>query len=990
MQDESAAETTPLDALARSLQAWDLSPEAAASLRKSLAGLSAPHRKPATAAERAVLLAASAWARKTPPSIQRLEANGGELASLFGPFIGAAELGRWPFSDPERISDDEAARWLPLVGKHALVTEETFRFVVQMFGVRRREVWVPAARALAEMALRDERPCELLRASWSAADDHGFPSSRRQHSVTSPRHLLVAAAAWLARGGAPGVVGGLTAELVARPSLPAQDASDASAALLALAELIDGETSAAAALDALPARLAELGADEQQEAAMRSILTLPRVRAVPELRARGLQILTRPRWLDCKSLARADQLWSWLLTAQHLAAERETALLEEMHRSAGPGLAALRLRLTGELPGGSATPVDAALPRLRLLLDPDIRETTASSSLALALVELLLLLEVHQDELADLPWRALVRRAVGDAAASAALDGAAGEVARADLALVLSRSDAAVAVLLRTAILPQAIVLQLARSRNGFIARQVAVQAERLLRQTESPLQQLDFLLALFDQTPPAGVFDELGATLRGDASPLHHLVHALGSLDGERGRLSRIESRLAAIATAAQELTMGPTRPSTAPDAVTIERLSAALQREHNEVASDPAHPRHRLRGVLAQVFGRRAPPGPLPEHARARVEEAIRGLDALPEPRLDELAEAARLVLVPHNLPAQPLVTDVLLECTRHGMSLLYHPTFSDAAVRKALRAFLLGDAPGLGVRALLAKPERLDGPVRRLDAALAIMADTAPAVTAADCAEVSAAVSDLDGALGRPVWPIGALVEAVIQELQTFAATCSASARKTALVSERLHHAVARADEAELLALSADQSVLALLPRHDVGVLHEFLLSHLLVGPAHALRRQVRSRVQLSAVWTVFLPQVLVTAGGVFLIMEHGEGWIKRLDEGGRGFWQWAFPAIAVVFTFAVLCARFGSHLVRPAQMSAWRHWLTVLVRAGALFLLLHAVALASAIIGLVSEGQQVGGRLGLIFVLSWVGMFFGLIVESVLHPRGASGH
>lgn len=555
-----------LEALVAQVESWDGSLDSAKSLRSRVRNLPDPRRKPNGPAERAIFTARSGYLNRSGVGRPEKLAADLELARRVGPFVGDPDLGPWPFHDAVRISDEDAVAWLPIVGRFAAADEHSRDFVEVMFRTRRRATWMPASLAFAAMAMRDEAMRGRLSAAFRESFPSGLPpkwpqgrlvsgSARAGEKVEDPvheaRHALHAACAYLAAGGDPKDAGGLSAEKLSSMPLPAGDQSDASAVLWALCALAGGESTTLPVLEHLPARAKEAAADEMQEDALRAICDLLASRPeAAEARAVVVQRLTEPRWTKAAGLRRLDALWSWLETAAWLHSHGEEAALSALREGAGEGAPALALRLSGTLPDGHADPVEATLPRIRALLDPDVRATTDPSRLCLLLAELLVLM--RDPRVGGAPWVALLRRAMGPGAKPAA-EGAAAEAARADLALALASSDEAVAVLLRESRFEPQVVMGLASSQNGFVARQVAVQMERLLRQASAGEPQLRLLWQLLQRDPPGVTFLALKTNLRGRGTRLHSLVAGFGKLDAARAAQSPLEAVAACYAEVAQ-----------------------------------------------------------------------------------------------------------------------------------------------------------------------------------------------------------------------------------------------------------------------------------------------------------------------------------------------------------------------------------------------------------------------------------------------------
>ncbi len=571
----------PLEALVAALEAWDGRLETARAIRASVRELPDPRRKPNGVAERAIFVARSAYASKGGLGRPEKLAADVEFARRVGPFVGDPELGSWPFHAPLRISDAEAIAWLPVVGRFAPPDDQVRAFVEVMFRTRKRDTWVPASHALAALALRDEKSRERLAQAFADLWPNGLPTRWPSGKLTTAaervhdaRHVLHAACAFLAAGGDAAVVKQLDASKLAAMALPSADQSDASAVLLALTALVASERTRPKVMPHLSARAADSAPDEMQEAALRDIAQALGPCAES---AAIVDVLKQPRWRTVPGIRRLDALMSWLDTAMWLHSRGEPDAVAWMRAQAADGAAALALKLDRRLPDGAEDPVDALLPRLRAVLDADVRATTEPARWVMQLAELLLLLD--HPRVQKMPWRALVRRAMGPNAPPG-VDDTVAAVARAELTAALALADEGSATLLRSAELDASVTLQLASSQNGFVARQVSVQVERLLRELEPGPEQLRLLWRLLQRDPPAETFHALRINLRGEGTPLHALVEAFGRLDEVRERgspLAEVSRCYREAAAASGELC----RSAAAEDgAVPVARLAEALER--------------------------------------------------------------------------------------------------------------------------------------------------------------------------------------------------------------------------------------------------------------------------------------------------------------------------------------------------------------------------------------------------------------------------
>jgi hypothetical protein len=209
-----------------------------------------------------------------------------------------------------------------------------------------------------------------------------------------------------------------------------------------------------------------------------------------------------------------------------------------MRANAGEAANALSARLGEPHGSGARDAVDNLVEHLRMILDETIYVTTPPVPRSCALVELLL--AVEKSEVEDLPWKRLLTRAHPACAVGSRLDGPVKTVAKADLTLWMTERGTPPAVILHDQSMPAQVVMALASSKNGFVARQVAIQVERLLREAASAKSQVKLLWALLMRDPPGEVFEQLATILRGAETPLHQVARELARFDSVREGVSR------------------------------------------------------------------------------------------------------------------------------------------------------------------------------------------------------------------------------------------------------------------------------------------------------------------------------------------------------------------------------------------------------------------------------------------------------------------
>ena len=530
-----------LPTLLAAVQTWDRSPSSADQLRAFAAqmALDATAGKAAPGDEQVLADLVKAYPAKDPatpaPASPITLSKAERCGKLLAPFLGDPKLGTWPYEDPFGLDDALAARWLRVLAPSAVVDDRARTLVTVLFGTRIRSVWVPAAEALGAFALRDEPSRAQLQALWAQSFPGGlkpgWPGGRIWGGQAvdgvdgttmghRARHVLAAAAAFVGGGGK---LEGFTVEAVLKGAAPS-GASDGSAFLITVRILL--ERGAVEPVQMWLKKHLPATPDDQAEDELREIVELLGDR---ESAAAVEAQLVAPKWKKRNGAEAADALWSWLATAVWMAARRRD--LAGLHSMAGVAARALAMRLGEEVPEVEADPAAALAETIRALRDPIVWTTATAMRKAVLLVEARCLME--RPDLAKVSLDAVMRRS----GAPPGWSGTVGEAGLAALPLLLSRQEIRPpAMLLRSVALEKPAVLELARDRNGFVAKQVAVQVERLLRGTDD-VGKVTLLWSLLLADPQDEVFAELEDVLRGDGTPLHALVAALRALDGARDK---------------------------------------------------------------------------------------------------------------------------------------------------------------------------------------------------------------------------------------------------------------------------------------------------------------------------------------------------------------------------------------------------------------------------------------------------------------------
>lgn len=926
------SETSPLQVLPARLAAWEGDEAGAAELRAAVAA-AAPIRlrgKPEPG-QRVLAKAADVYASpgKGPEKLGPWLAKAGNAGEIpfVGPLLGDPAMGRWPFEDPDHITEPDAQAWLQiLAATPAVVTPALRRFVRVMFQVRRRETWMLAARAFARLALIDETlrgqlatlwaTCwpEGLGESWPKA--HGRGLSDRiddlgREAAHLARHTLLLGCAFRAFGGDGSVCPTLTAAKLLKMKLPGHDA-DRSVVIRGLEVMLEGPERGEV-VAGLPRVARQLGPDVQTEQALLDVVAALG-EGEEDAAAAIVRELVKARWRP----ARLDALWAWLETAAWLqgrGGEAAGPALEAMRANAGPAARALQMRLSGVGEGATEQLID----KLGVLLDRDRTRLVSPERRAALLAEARVLVE--SEALAEVPWAPLVRVAARGELPSPPLEGRTGEVGAASLGVLLSQLRMTSQTMMRNAKLSRQAVLQVAGLQEGFVATQVAVHTERLLRElatadgdTDADAEQVRLMWQLLHKDPPSRTFEELSLVLRQDfvfdggrvayaGGLLHEVVGAVRHMDELRDQGVGV----GAIASA-----------------------FAALVRKTQRLLADSDEVVESLTALAADL------------------EAAAAGAEAVFDGRWAE--RLARVVL------------------------------------GRASDGGLVGwawwlEPPAARGGTLAARRRAVEKVMGRLASALELLGEARPSVSVSHYDEVVEAADALAPALGTLGWPERRILRDLVGALKRRCHDALEEGRRSHAVVESARGLMRREDEEGLAELVGDEERLALLPGQVVREVHGFFLRHLMFGEARQLQASAaaqREELRLPSPVTWMMPLYGAVAGGTFLVLDVGESWLDLVKQGAWGR-----------YAMSVLLALAGSFMLllgnlRPASSQAGR--LKTWARALGPFLTASAVSVATSALAMSSLGRFAEPRsVALLGIWSSLSLFLGVFVGLILQGK-----
>ncbi len=807
--------------LARRLAAWSGDPSEAMALREAVTELSLLRLDgSASPALRGLAKACDYYSgeRRAPRSLASWLSrdDNAESARVFRPLLGDPDMGDWPHDAPFVMSESDLVTWCRIFWRHPPVVDDRVRRLIGVaFQIRRRQTWPEACRAWARLALDDEELRERMRRLWSACFPEpittwpktGLSSARSTlfdggtKAVHLIRHTLFLGCCWRAVGGDPELAGVEPGHL-AGMALPRDDA-DRSVIVMALTELIASHREAMEA--SIVARSREIGAEELTEAAFRGLYD-----ALPDGKARQAvrEVLIEPRWKP----GRVDTLWEWLNTAAWFQQAGDEFAVERMKEGAGVAATALELCL-GHVPDGPVSEV--LVERLHQLLDRDRLAITPKPQLAGLLAEVRLWMKLP--ECRELPWGPLVRLAASDSVLGM-LEGPVEKVAEPSLCGLLAERRVTSRTLMRDVELSPSHVLALGRLQDGFIAGQVAVQTERILREATRDSDRVRFLWQLLQQDPPYRTFQELALVLRtdfapptqapppdaGTETPLHAMVKAVSILDQYRDEGAGIHLIAQAFAY--------------------LVRCTIVILEDENE--------------------GRQA-------------------LDALANAFLAAVEEDGDPLSDPNWLGR---LEDVVV-----GRDL-----------RGGLVGWGWWLAQGSDEADLAERRRRTERALGRLRTAVTMLRSARPIVTVDQHDELVGATEALKTVVGALGWPEAKLMDTLLRRLVARSEETLSVGRQAAATVKQLQRLLDTADDTGIVALIRDRGQLALLPVHEIRRVHSSLLGQLRFRDAETLRRSVAGRCELPSRTSYLMPLFAAVGGGTFLVLDVGESWLSLVEK------------------------------------------------------------------------------------------------------------
>ena len=887
-------------------------------------------------------------------------------------------------------SDLDATNWLDWLARpdcRAVIDDDLMRFVRVFFRTRRRCTWLPASRALARFAMRDEQAAREVRHLWERWRPDAVATSEssaasgtadrdtdeaiqayldRANGRHLERHVIHLACAWTAFKGTPVDLEGFDPNDPTRHLGESPDAADLSAALEGLLELVSANRFPAEGWPEIANRVARRTLESQTDDVLRRLHEhLAQMPGVSETTATIRERLVRPDWvpgrkeLKERTLGKPthwDMLWTWLETARWFLrrGDRETVVrmrFEAYTNGAGP---AFDLAVDNRLPDGANHALDAALPRIRAVLEPDIWATTEGMRRTTLAVESWYLL--HHSDIATLPWDATVRRALGWPARSLegqdTLDKGL-EVAdgwRSQLVMAMPKTGAG--FLVRDGEFPESLVATMAWKGNG-LGTQAAVQTERLLRQASDAAQRVRCLWRILMKDPKKEFFTQLETVVRWNDAALVRLVRAVGQMD-------------------AMWDTYRNQRTVPASEYPAIANLYGTVAKR------------------VAEVLGQQHAPERDTKPARwlTRICETLNDAKASREPDCPDWDDWLRTLLLGDDAGGGLCDwTDWLAQDWPAGAG----PKPANP-LRPEVEQFLPGFAESL---------ERLR--------------DERFQITARDIEDARRGLARLSDLSGRMAWPETAILGGVHMQLATWVDTQEARVA-ISLQGEELGHRLR-----QLIAQGPVDAVVGLLEDEDADLVaaipdsarleaHQFLLEKINLRASYRLRKRFSFDSRFKPFYAHFAPLLAGVLGGPILVLDFGTYWNDAFKK-GAALETVLLTVAAMLLAFLMMWGslrprRSRNHeLVSPSCRASaedatagpgpCRLWLRAFGRLVSLFASAWALAALSA--GLVlltlrttdlSAGLTSKQQFLQVFLWSGLSLFMGIFFQIVMEQRMAT--
>jgi hypothetical protein len=518
--------------------------------------------------ERAIMIANSAYSKKEPKNLINKIKESEVLARHLSVFVGDCAIDEWNYFKPAYMSESDALALMLPFARYVFPDAHLRNFIKMFFEERKRELWMPAAEALAILANRDDETRDYLAEKWKARfpkgiTEHYFSAAiprdgGKQHDIDNTlihemRHLFYATAHYIKNTGDNSIAPGFDLQRIKEYGFPKDDA-DCSIVIDVLSVLWAVEAYRADIIEILQCHLKKQTKSYLIEDSIRLFYD----HAGSEDQSKILFALLNSYLLDLefsndllaatsKNVATAnliDLIISWKLSVETILTEKESEKIDDYRtkiETAYPEYAcALDIIFSGyEKPDQKKRGLDVLIHSLTAVLDEHAWFTNNVKDNAFNVAKIIFLSE--KPELADLPLRHLLgltkieiekNPAAGKLNAALSADETLGESICPFLLLLLATRKVTPKIFFYGKKYDEATIKALAGIDNDYISIQAAIQIESLLRTITDVNEKVRWLWQLLLDNPGLKVLNELYKLIRGSNTALHVIVKNLYALE--------------------------------------------------------------------------------------------------------------------------------------------------------------------------------------------------------------------------------------------------------------------------------------------------------------------------------------------------------------------------------------------------------------------------------------------------------------------------
>lgn len=517
--------------------------------------------------ERAIMIADSAYSKREPKKITNKIKESEVLARHLSVFVGDCASGEWSYFRPASMSENDALALMLPFARYVFPDNYLRNFIKVFFEERKRELWMPAAEALAILANRDCETRNYLAERWVALFPEGIteqyfsaaiPNSGGKSNIDNTlihemRHVFYAMAHYIIYAGDTSICPGFDVQKIKENGLPKDDA-DCSIVIDVLSVLWTVEANRTDIIEILKRNLNEQTKSYLNEDAIRHFYN----HADTENQSKCLFALLNSYLLDLelfnkslsvKSKNKAtetliDLIISWKLSLEIIITEKNYETLYDYRtkiEQAYPEYASLfDIIFSDEAkPGQEKHDLNDLIHSLTAVLDEHIWHTSSVKVNAFNVVKIILLSE--KAEFKSLPLRHLLGltkieiekdSALSKLNASLLADETLGEKICPFLLLLLTTRKVTPESFFYGKNYDETTIRALAGIDNDYVSMQAAIQIESLLRNITEDNAKVRWLWQLLLDNPGLKVLNELNKLIRGSNTALHVIVKNLHDLE--------------------------------------------------------------------------------------------------------------------------------------------------------------------------------------------------------------------------------------------------------------------------------------------------------------------------------------------------------------------------------------------------------------------------------------------------------------------------